>query len=72
MVHKKVRLSDDLLAWEHERFSIKRLSAATISSLQNHKNLRRSSMFESRYIHLLGGVGGMISGVCATSLLSGK
>jgi len=48
LVHKKVRLSEDLLAWEHERFSLKRLPAATISSLESHKDLRRSSMFVTK------------------------
>lgn len=48
LVHKKVRLSDDLLAWEHERFSVKRLPAATLSSLESHRKPRWSSMFASR------------------------
>lgn len=48
LIHKKVRLSEDLLAWEHERFSLKRLPAATISSSENHKDARRLSMFVSK------------------------
>ena len=49
VVHKKVRLSEDLLAWEHERFSMKRLPAATLSSLSNHKQSRVSSIFTPRW-----------------------
>jgi len=48
LVHKKIRLSEDLLAWEHERFSLKKLSAATLSALQSPKDLRRNSMFVDR------------------------
>ena len=31
LVHKKIRLSEDLLAWEHEKFSLQKVPAATIS-----------------------------------------
>ena len=43
MVHKKISLKDDFLAWEHERVSIRRLPGFTLSALPNHKVSRRSA-----------------------------
>ena len=48
IVHKKIRLNSDLLAWEHERFSLKKLSAGTRSSLHGYKDRSRNSMFVPR------------------------
>lgn len=45
-IHKKINLADDILAWEHERFSIRRLPAFTISSLKSHKDSRRGTILD--------------------------
>lgn len=48
MVHKKISLKDDFLAWEHERVSIRRLPGFTLSALPNHKLSGRRSMTDAR------------------------
>lgn len=48
VVHKKINLADDILAWEHERYSIRRLPAFTLSSLKSHKDSQRSTILDTR------------------------
>ncbi|CAH0724211.1 unnamed protein product, partial [Brenthis ino] len=46
LVHKKINLADELLAWHHERFSIRRMTAFTVSSLQSHKDPSRNTLLD--------------------------
>jgi len=48
MVHKKINLADEMLAWEHERFSIKRMLAFTLSHLPSHKVPERTTILDGR------------------------
>lgn len=47
IIHKKINLGSDTLAWEHERYSIRRLPAFTLSSLKSHKNNSRRSILDT-------------------------
>lgn len=50
MFHKKINLADDTLAWEHERFGIRRLPAFTLSHLASHRLAQRSSIMDVRSV----------------------
>ncbi|XP_066142416.1 BOS complex subunit NCLN [Euwallacea fornicatus] len=47
-VHKKINLAEDILAWEHERYSIRRLPAFTLSTVKSHKESWRSTILDTK------------------------
>jgi len=47
VVHKKINLADDLFSWEHERFSIRRLPAMTLSHLASPKGNERQTILDT-------------------------
>lgn len=51
LVHKKVNVANVDVAWEHEHYSKKHFTSATISGLSAPAdNLLRSNIFDSRYL----------------------
>ena len=48
MHHKKIKIGEELLSWEHERFSLRRIPASTLSHFGSASDPRRTSMFHRR------------------------
>nr|CAG4634664.1 EOG090X02MW [Alona affinis] len=49
VMHKKINLADDFLAWEHERYSIRRLNAMTVSHYKNAKSdVKRGTILDTK------------------------
>lgn len=49
-VHKKINLAETFHKWAHERFSMKRVNAFTLSSLQSHTDPLRTSIFSEHVV----------------------
>ncbi|ELU15334.1 hypothetical protein CAPTEDRAFT_157684 [Capitella teleta] len=48
VVHKKINLAEELLSWEHERFSLRRLPALSLSHFDSHKDQKRQTLLDTR------------------------
>jgi len=48
LVQKKINLADEFLAWEHERYNIRKLRAFTLSHFDSHKDPMRMSILDRR------------------------
>lgn len=45
--HKKINLANELLAWEHERFSLSKIPALTLSHFSSFKDSDRNTMVDT-------------------------
>ncbi|KAB7501477.1 Nicalin-1 [Armadillidium nasatum] len=47
MIHKKINLKEDLQSWEHEKYSMRKITAFTLSRLSNPKTGERGSLTDT-------------------------
>ena len=47
MVHKKINLANEMLAWDHERFSLNKIPAFTLSHFKSFKDADRNTMTDT-------------------------
>lgn len=45
-IHKKINLAEGTVAWEHERYSIRKLPAATLSTYKSHEEPLRNTILD--------------------------
>ena len=48
MNHKKINLASELVAWEHERFSLSKVQGLTLSHFASHKDSDIQTMTDTR------------------------
>lgn len=46
LIHKRINLAEDYFFWEHERFSVRRISAFTLTSLPTSKIIKRRTLID--------------------------
>lgn len=49
VVHKKINLANEILAWDHERFSLNKIPAFTLSHFKSWKDADRKTMTDTMY-----------------------
>lgn len=47
LVHKKINLVESTVAWEHERYSLRRIPSFTLSHLEDPKSELRGSILDT-------------------------
>lgn len=47
-VYKKINSADDVLAWEHERFSMRKMNAFTLSTVKNYRDQLKSTLIDDK------------------------
>ena len=47
VIHKKINLASEMLAWDHERFSLNKIPAFTLSHFKSFKDADRNTMTDT-------------------------